>query len=93
MTPVSLRALLAVESAEKNVSGSATMTRFKADGRAGAFRLALQGDARAPGHNFVGESLSTLKAAEVRLGGRLESDDGRTLVELVGLDRFIAAER
>ena len=93
MTPVSLRASLAVESAEKNVSGSATITRFKADGRAGAFRLALQGDASAPGHNFVGESLSTLKTAEVKLGGRLEADDGRTLVELVGLDRFIAAER
>ena len=73
--------------------GSATITRFKADGRAGAFRLALQGDAIAPGHGFVGESLATLKTAEVKLGGRLEADDGRTLVELVGLDRFIAAER
>ena len=49
MTPVSLRASLAVESAEKNVSGAATITRFKADGRAGAFRLALQGEPAPPG--------------------------------------------
>jgi uncharacterized protein involved in outer membrane biogenesis len=90
VTPVSLRASIAVESAEKNAPGSAAITRFKADGRAGGFRLALQGDASGPGHIV---SLSTLKTADVKLRGRLDADDGRTLVELVGLDHFIAAER
>ena len=93
MMPVSLHASLAVESVKENIAGATAITRFKADGRAGAFRLSLQGNASAPGHNFVGESLAALKTAEVKVGGRLDADDGRNLVELVGLDRFVAAER
>ncbi len=93
MTPVMLRASLAVDPVAGAAANQAAAARFKVDGRAGAFRLALQGDATAASRAFALDNLSLLKAANAKFTGRLESDDGRALVELAGLDRWIAVDK
>ncbi len=93
MIPMTLHASLAVDSAAGGAPNPAAAARFKADGRAGAFRLALQGEARAASRAFTVEGLSMLKAADVKFSGRAETDDGRALVELAGLNRWIAVDQ
>ncbi len=90
-TPVTLRASLAVD---PGVAGTADAdAKFKIDGRAGAFRIALAGDAGAAGDAFKIDNLGALAAAKVDLNGRLEADDGAALIELLGLDRFVAVDK
>jgi hypothetical protein len=91
LTPVTLRAALAVDpGATANANANA---KIRVDGRAGSFRLALQGDAATASDAFKPDSLAGLAAARVNLSGRLESDDGGALVDLIGLDRFIAVDK
>lgn len=89
LTPVALRATLALDP----VAAGGTNAKFKIDGRAGAIRVALQGDAGASGDAFKIENLAALRTAKVNLSGRLEADNGAALVELIGLDRFIVADK
>lgn len=89
LTPVALRATLALDP----VAAGGTNAKFKIDGRAGAIRVALQGDADAAGDAFKIENLAALRTAKVNLGGRLDADNGAALVELIGLDRFIVADK
>ena len=49
---------------------------FKIDGRAGAFRVALQGDATSPTMRSRSKISPALGAAKVNLTGRLDADDG-----------------
>jgi AsmA-like protein len=89
LTPVALRATLALDP----VAAGATNAKFKIDGRAGTMRVALQGDADAAGDAFKIENLAALRTAKVNFSGRLEADNGAALVELIGLDRFIVADK
>jgi uncharacterized protein involved in outer membrane biogenesis len=89
LTPVMLRGALAVDPA---VSTGAN-ARFKVDGRAGTLRIALQGDAGTASDAFKVDHFAALAAAKVNLSGRVEADDGSVLVDLVGLDRFIAVDK
>src|SRR5262249_58256661 len=73
-------------------AGSAN-AKLKIDGRAGTFRVALQGDAGTASDAFRLENLATLGAAKVNLNGRLDADDGAALIEVIGLDRLVAVDK
>jgi hypothetical protein len=85
LTPLVLRASLAVDP-------SAT-GKFKIVGRAGAFRVALEGDAGAAGDALKFDNLAALAATKVNVSARVAGEDGAALVELVGLDRFVVADK
>ena len=89
LTPAALRASLSVDPA---TAGGAN-AKLKIEGRAGSFRVALQGDAGTAGDAFKLENLAALAAAKLNLSGRLDADDGAALIELIGLDRFIAVDK
>jgi large subunit ribosomal protein L24 len=89
LTPAALRASLSVDPA---TAGSA-IAKLKIEGRAGSFRVALQGDAGTAGDAFKFENFAALAAAKLNLSGRLDADDGAALIELIGLDRFIAVDK
>jgi AsmA-like C-terminal region len=89
LTPLTLRAAVAADPA---AAGSAA-AKIKIDGRAGAFRVALQGDATGTSDAIKLDDLAALAAAKVNLGGRLDSDDAAALIELIGLDRFLAVDK
>ena len=91
LTPVSLRASLAVDAGAAGIA--AANAKFKVEGRAGGFRLALQGDTGPSGDAFKLENLAALGAAKVNLNGRLDADDGAALIELMGFDRFVAVDK
>jgi len=91
LTPVALRASLAVDPGA--AANTAANAKFKVDGRAGSFRLALQGDVGGDGDQFRLDDLAALKAAKTGLSLRVDADDGSALAELLGLDRFIAVEK
>jgi uncharacterized protein involved in outer membrane biogenesis len=90
LTPVSLRASFAVD---PGPAGSALANAtFKVDGRAGASRIALQGDVGTA--SDAGKlDIAALGAAQVNLSGRVDADEGVALMDLVGLDRFIAVDK
>jgi uncharacterized protein involved in outer membrane biogenesis len=91
LTPVALRASLAVEPGA--AANTAANAKFKVDGRAGSFRIALQGDAGSDGDQFRLDDLAALKAAKTGLSLRVDADDGSALAELLGLDRYIAVDK
>ena len=57
---------------------------IKADGRAGAFRLALLGDLVGASDVLNADGPVDLSTANVNLMGRVETDAGATLTELLG---------
>ena len=90
LTPLTMRASLAVD---PGAAGStATTATFKIDGRAGVSRLALQGDV---GTASDGGKLdiAALGAAQMNVSGRVDADEGAALMDLIGLDRFIAVDK
>jgi uncharacterized protein involved in outer membrane biogenesis len=91
LTPLSLRAALGLDPAAGG-SGAAT-TKIKVDARAGALRVALQGEAGAARDAFRLENLAALAAAKVNLSARVDADEGSTLIELLGLDRFLVVDK
>src|SRR5262249_24149856 len=90
LTPAALRVALSVDPTAGSASANA---KLKIEGRAGTFRVTLQGDAGTAGDAFKLENLAALGAAKVNLSGRLDADDGPALIELIGLDRFIAVDK
>src|SRR5262249_6695590 len=88
LTPATLRASLSVDPA---AAGSAN-AKLKIGGRAGTFRVALQGDAATASDAFKLENLATLGAAKVNLNGRPDADDGAALIEVIGLDRLVSGD-
>ena len=90
LTPVSLRASFAVD---QGPAGSALANAtFKVDGRAGVSRIALQGDVGTA--SDAGKlDVAALGAAQVNFSGRVDADEGVALMDLVGLDRFIAVDK
>ncbi|MGE3159195.1 MAG: AsmA family protein [Xanthobacteraceae bacterium] len=101
LIPMTLRASLAVDSpaikaanaGSSNSNSSNAVARLRADGRAGAFHLALQGETAAAGRGFSVQGLELLKSANVTISARVESDDGRRLLELARLDGLFSAEK
>jgi len=90
LTPVALRASLAVDPGA--AANTAANAKFKVDGRAGSFRIALQGDTGGD-DQFKLDNLAALKTSKTGLSLRVDADDGSALAELLGLDRFIAVDK
>jgi uncharacterized protein involved in outer membrane biogenesis len=93
VTPVALRASIMLDPVVAGGTGTNAIAKFKIDGRAGTFRVALQGATGVASDTFKVDNLATLPAAEVNLSGRVEADDGGALIDLVGLDRFIVVDK
>jgi uncharacterized protein involved in outer membrane biogenesis len=91
LTPLTLRAALGLDPAAGG-SGAAT-AKIKLDGRAGTLRVALQGEAGAARDALGLKNLGALTAAKVNLSARLDADEGSTLIELLGLDRFLVVDK
>jgi large subunit ribosomal protein L24 len=91
LTPTSVRASVALDSTRPDSTDIGA--KLKLEGRAGALRITLQGDAVAAGDAFKSDILGALAAASVNVSGRVEADDGGLLLELIAADRFIAAEK
>lgn len=83
LAPAKLQAQLNIDAARGGVLASTA--KLTVDGRLGAMRVSLAGDA-------TGDLLAP-GAATLRLDGRFDSDNGAALIELLGLDRVIAVER
>src|SRR5262249_13284612 len=66
---------------------------FKVDGSAGAFKVSLQGQTDAPAESLTLDTLSRLDSAKLNLTGRLDPDDGKALVDLLGLDSLLAVDK
>ena len=73
VTPVMLRASLALDPASLGSTGTNATATFKIDGRAGRFRVALQGDSGVASDAVKIDDLTTLGAAQVDLAGALGS--------------------
>jgi large subunit ribosomal protein L24 len=93
LSPMTLRGSLTVDSPAAKTANTTAAARFKADGRAGAFRLGLQGEATAAAGAFTVQNLELLKSANVKLTGQVEADDGRQLLEFAKLDGLFAAAK
>jgi uncharacterized protein involved in outer membrane biogenesis len=89
LVPLTLRAAVSVDPAP----AAGAVAKIKIDGRAGAFRLAMQGDAAGANDGIKLDDLGALARARVDLSGRLDADDAAALIELIGLDRFLAVDK
>ena len=79
MAPAKLHALLTVDGAAPKAQA-----KLNVDGRLGAVHLAFNGETNA--------DLTALATGDVQLAGKLGADDGRQLLALLGLSRFISAD-
>jgi large subunit ribosomal protein L24 len=77
MAPVTLNAML-------SINGAAPAATLAIDGSLGQVRVALNGQ--------VDAIPITLSAGDLRLAGRLEADDGRALVAMLGLGRVLTVD-
>jgi uncharacterized protein involved in outer membrane biogenesis len=91
LTPLALRAAFGLDPAAGG-SGAAT-AKIKVDARAGTLRVALQGEASAARDALGLENLAALAAGKVNLSARVDADEGSTLVDLLGLDRFLVVDK
>ncbi len=79
MAPAKLHAQFTLDGA-----APATIAKLAIDGSLGKVRVALAGEAKA--------DAIALSTGDLRLDGKLEADDGKLLVALLGLDRMLAVE-
>ena len=80
LSPAKLRAAVNFDPPTAANSGQET-AKLRLDGRAGPVRVAVSADARAG---------ANANAVDARVEGRIESDDGAALAQLIGLDRMVA---
>ena len=90
LSPVALRSSLAIDPIAR---GEGANARLKVDGRAGAFRVALESDVGSPGETLKLDKLTVLDTAKIGFSARIDGDDGAALADLLGLDRFIAVDK
>ena len=83
-----LNATLSLEDA-----GATTMAKLVVEGRSGAIRLSLLGEATRDSADVAAADLRALASAGVRLQGKFEADDGGALVGLLGLDKAISVDK
>jgi uncharacterized protein involved in outer membrane biogenesis len=87
--PAKLTASLATDASP--APGAAPGTRFKIGGSAGQYAFSLEGGATTDALAFT--DLTKLGAAKLDLTGSLSTADGGALVQLVGLDRLVVADK
>ncbi len=78
MAPAKLRAQFTIDG-----KAPATQAKLAIHGSLGKVRVALNGQANA--------DVIALSAGDMRLDGKLDADDGKVLVAMLGLDRVVAA--
>ena len=81
MAPARLRARLVVDGAAPSA-----LAKLSIDGSLGRARLALTGQANADLFKSIGD------AGDLKMDGKLEADDGKVLLTMLGLDRTIEIE-
>ncbi len=81
MAPARLRARLVVDGAAPSA-----LAKLSIDGSLGRARLAMTGQANADMFRSVGD------AGDLKVEGKLEADDGKVLLTMLGLDRTIEIE-
>ena len=91
LAPLALRATLTLDPGAAGATLAAAKFKLDALG-ARALRLALIGDASTSAEAFKHDKLAALATAKVNVIGRIEAEDGQALMQLMHLDRFIAAE-
>ena len=79
MAPAKLHAQFTLDGA-----APATLAKLAIDGSLGQVRVALSGEANA--------DAIALSAGDLKLDGKLETDDGKALVAMLGLDRMLAVD-
>jgi hypothetical protein len=89
--PLSLRATLTLDPGAAGATLAAAKFKLDALG-ARSFRLALIGDASTSAEVFKHDTFAALETAKVNLMGRIEAEDAQGLMQLMHLDRFVAAE-
>ncbi len=81
MAPARLRARLVVDGAAPSA-----LAKLSIDGSLGRARLAMTGQANADLFKSIGD------AGDLKVDGKLEADDGKVLLTMLGLDRTIEIE-
>jgi uncharacterized protein involved in outer membrane biogenesis len=84
IAPLKLNAKLDMEPRPGNGTAGRTAAKLKLDGTIAGININLDGSG-------AGE-ISDLAAADMRVGGRLDAQDGRALASLVGLDAFASTD-
>lgn len=90
VAPANLNASLEVRAGG---AASESNGRFRIEGSTGALRVALHGDVDANSEDLTIAGLARLRAARTNLNGDIAAPDGSALMGLLGLDRFIIAEK
>jgi large subunit ribosomal protein L24 len=91
LAPLALRATLTLDPGAAGAALAAAKFKLDALG-ARSSRLALIGDASTSADLFKHDKLAALGTAKVNVIGRIEAEDGQALMQLMHLDRFVAAE-
>ena len=81
MAPARLRARLVIDG-----TAQAALAKVNIDGVLGKVRVALAGQGNAD------MLMASAKAGELRLDGKLDADDGKILMAMLGLDKAVAIE-
>lgn len=81
MAPAKLQARLTIDGAGPATQANGSLAKFGIDGSLGKVRVALNGEAKI--------DAIALSAGDIRFDGKLNADDGRLLVAMLGLDRVV----
>jgi tetratricopeptide (TPR) repeat protein len=92
LLPARLRGSLANDAQAASDAGIPAGLSFKIGGNADVFAFDLQGVAEAPGSGSLFAALGQPASGNVVVAGHIETGDGRTLVEAVGLDRLVSVD-
>ncbi|MEX0751413.1 MAG: AsmA family protein, partial [Xanthobacteraceae bacterium] len=69
----------------------AAVAKLAIEGRSGAIRFSLQGEASGNSAKMAAGDLQALAASNVRLEGRLDADEGSAVIDLLNLGKVVAA--
>lgn len=92
LLPARLRGSLANDAQAANDAGIPAGLSFKIGGNADAFAFDLQGVAEAPGSGSLLAGLVQPAPGKIVVAGHIETDEGRALIEAVGLDRLVSVD-
>ncbi len=73
-------------------AGAATVAKLAIEGQSGAIRLSLLGEARRNAAEIAAGDLQALAAADVRLQGKFEADNGTAIIDLLSLGKIVTAD-
>ncbi|MFL6799381.1 MAG: AsmA-like C-terminal region-containing protein [Xanthobacteraceae bacterium] len=92
LTPLSVRGTLEVDPGAADALGTPAIAKISLGGSAGSTRVTLHGNSQTAGAAKV-EDLARLDSSEIDVSGTLDSDDGRALIELIGLEQLVEGDQ